>query len=449
MKMNKKRKIFLNENLIYQRKYMHKGINIHSISQITIIKYFIKFILIFFYIIISINKPINFILNNIYELFRYNNKSNTIQNIKFDSMNVSFEKAKYFLNKNIKGDFIQDKNKFRLSLRPKISTIIPVYNSQNYISKSIKSIQNQDILNLEIILVNDFSSDNTLSLIEFLKKEDPRIKIINNKRNMGILYSRSIGVLSAKGQYIFSLDNDDMFLDLDVFSNIYNIANKGNFDIIKFKGILSKLDEKNILQNKIENTYFSNQKLNLVLFQPELSSYPIKAGRKIGTYYLNEVYVWDKCIKTIIYQKALKKLGKNKYSRYMLGHEDIIAMIIIFNMAKSYKSIGKYGIFHIKRNGSAYTKTTGILKNIKYLYLADVYIDFAKNTAKNNKLITYLIIKILNLKLLEKIINDNEYNRKLLISCLNKVLNSKYISKIYKNQIRKKGKKLTFYFYPF
>ena len=103
------------------------------------------------------------------------------------------------MDKCIKGILINDKNNFILSENPKISAIIPVYNSKNFISRAIKSIQNQNILNIEIILVNDFSTDDTLSEIEKIQKEDPRIKIINNKKNMGILYSRSIGALSAKG----------------------------------------------------------------------------------------------------------------------------------------------------------------------------------------------------------------------------------------------------------
>jgi len=445
--MNNNKKLILKENLYYKEKNLDKRLNKYFISQTKIIKFFIIFILIIFDINLSINISIYFYRKYLKNMDK---KSNNNHNLKFDSIYESFKRAKYFLYKSIKGDLIQDKNDFKLSLRPKISTVIPVYNSEKYISKSIRSIQNQDILNLEIILVNDCSSDNTLSFIEHLKNKDPRIKILNNKSNMGILYSRSIGVLCAKGHYIFSLDNDDMFLDIDVFSNIYNIANEGNFDIIKFQGILSRLGGKNILKNKIQHTYFSNQKLNFVLFQPELSSYPIRAGSKVGTYCLNEVYVWDKCIKTNIYQKALNKLDKKKYSRYMLGHEDIIAMIILFNTAKSYKSIAKYGIFHIERYGSAYSKTKGILYDIKELYLAEVFIDFAKNTKENNKLIVYLIINLLNIKLLPQIINDkNEYNKKLIISCLNKVLNSNFISKKYKNEIRKKGKKLKINFYPF
>ena len=83
-----------------------------------------------------------------------------------------------------------------------VSTIIPIYNSQNYISRAIKSIQNQNIIDLEIMLVNDFSFDITSYIINRLKKKDQRITIINNKRHMGTLYSRSIGVLFSKGKYI-------------------------------------------------------------------------------------------------------------------------------------------------------------------------------------------------------------------------------------------------------
>ena len=67
------------------------------------------------------------------------------------------------------------------------------------------------MLDIEIILVNDVSTDNTLKITEELQKEDPRIEIINNDKNMGIIYSKCIGVLHAKGKYIVPLDHDDFF----------------------------------------------------------------------------------------------------------------------------------------------------------------------------------------------------------------------------------------------
>jgi len=230
-----------------------------------------------------------------------------IKKKKFDTRNDSFKKSKDFLDKCIKGILINDKNNFILSENPKVSAIIPVYNSKNFISRAIKSMQNQNILNIEIILVNDFSTDDTISEIEKIQKEDPRIKIINNKKNMGILYSRSIGALSAKGQYIFGLDNDDMFLNRDVFEVITNIADKGIFDIIEFKGIIALKTNDDLLKRRIIDTSFSNHKLNLVLFQPELGNYPIKPGKRLGSYDLFSVFIWGKCIKTKVYQLALEK----------------------------------------------------------------------------------------------------------------------------------------------
>ena len=131
-----------------------------------------------------------------------------------------------------------NKKPFIKSNHPKVSGVIPVYNSQDVIIRSVRSIQNQNMLDIEIVLVDDFSTDNTLNILEQLAKEDPRIKLIKNKKNMGILYTRSIGSLAAKGKYIFPLDNDDMFLDKDVFQTITDRADKGNFDIIEFRGVL-------------------------------------------------------------------------------------------------------------------------------------------------------------------------------------------------------------------
>ena len=85
---------------------------------------------------------------------------------------------------------------------PKVSVVVPAYNIQKYIKQAIRSIQNQEMLDLDIVIVNDFSTDNTSKIIEEIRKEDKRIKVLNNKKNMGLLYTRSIGTLTAKGNYI-------------------------------------------------------------------------------------------------------------------------------------------------------------------------------------------------------------------------------------------------------
>ena len=338
----------------HKRKINKKNLNENEINQIHIKKYKQ----------LNLNEPI----------YQLNKEENIIKkdeynyiNMTFDSIKDSYNKAKDFIEKGIKDIYIQNKEKFKLTENPKISSITPVYNSKEFISRAIKSIQNQNILDIEIILIDDYSTDGTLKLIKNIQKEDPRIKIIENKKNRGILYSRSIGVLSAKGKYLFSLDNDDMFLDQNIFSIITTIAIKDNIDITEFRGILMK--GKNFLDTTIENIHFTNHKLNNILNQPDLGDYPIKPiFSKKGIYYkLKDVYLWNKCIKTIIYRNALNYLGEKKYSRFMLAHEDLLIIFILFNIAKSFKFVGKFGICHFSRFGSAFGQTDRWQHHLKEL----------------------------------------------------------------------------------
>ena len=116
---------------------------------------------------------------------------------------------------------------------PKATVIIPLYNCEKTIESTIHSIQYQNLSEIEIILINDFSTDNTSNIIKNFLNNDLRIKIINNHKNMGTLYSRSIAALVSKGKYIFSLDNDDMYFDFDVFDYIYKRGKNENLDIYK------------------------------------------------------------------------------------------------------------------------------------------------------------------------------------------------------------------------
>ena len=86
--------------------------------------------------------------------------------------------------------------------------------------------------NIEIILINDFSNDNTLKIVENIQKFDHRIRIVNNHKNMGTLYSRSLGVLISRGEYIFNLDNDDLYFDNDLIDFIFCKAKTQNLDIL-------------------------------------------------------------------------------------------------------------------------------------------------------------------------------------------------------------------------
>ena len=105
---------------------------------------------------------------------------------------------------------------------PLISIIMPVYNSQRYIRKSINSATNQSLESIELICINDCSTDGSLKLLKDFQKKDKRIKIISNKKNLGPGLSRNIGIDVAKGEYVCFLDSDD-WLEKDACGILYKI----------------------------------------------------------------------------------------------------------------------------------------------------------------------------------------------------------------------------------
>lgn len=163
--------------------------------------------------------------------------------------------------------------KFIYFNHPKISVIIPIYNCKNTIELTFRSIHFQNLKDIEIILINDKSSDNTYSIISKLQKYDNRIIIINNLRNMGTLYSRSIGALYAKGEYIIGLDNDDLFAFKEVLNTIYINTKINDFDIAEMKSF--NIRNYSPKYKKIKNGYFIGHQDNLILHQPELVIFSI------------------------------------------------------------------------------------------------------------------------------------------------------------------------------
>ena len=266
---------------------------------------------------------------------------------------------------------------------------------------------------------------------------------------MGILYSRCIGVLSAKGKYIFPLDNDDMFLDEDVFDIVSKIADKGDFDIVEFKAITTFNYKSGIYKNRRVDSAFSGHPLNLVLYQPELGRFSLQPGNSLDKYHIETVFLWAKCIRKDIYQKAINKFGEKKYSRHMLRHEDCLANYILFNTARSYKFIGKYGVIHIERDASASQGFTKVDEDIYNIYLLDAVVDFVQDTVENKKILVHLIVFLLKRNSLKETLKSNSNANNIFLSCLDKVLKMNNITKEHKKEISNIGKNLEFIDYHF
>ena len=113
---------------------------------------------------------------------------------------------------------------------PKISVIVPVYNTEKYIGRCIESILNQSYKELEVIVINDGSSDGSAEIIRKYAENDSRIIFIDNK-NYGVSESRNIGIRNAKGEYIQFVDSDD-FIDENMLKDTLKLLEEHNVDMV-------------------------------------------------------------------------------------------------------------------------------------------------------------------------------------------------------------------------
>ena len=113
---------------------------------------------------------------------------------------------------------------------PNLSIITPIYNTQKYLNRCLDSLINQTLKDIEIICINDCSTDNSLEILKEYQNKDKRIKIINLKENKKQGYARNIALNKANGEYIGFIDSDD-WIDLNYFEKLYTKAKEHNCDI--------------------------------------------------------------------------------------------------------------------------------------------------------------------------------------------------------------------------
>ena len=200
-----------------------------------------------------------------------------LKSSEFDEMYLEYEKMMYdfFINhkiytasktleNNIKTVFGENSEVIQIfemkvtalgkksKTNPTISVIVPVYNVEKYLRKCLESIINQTLKELEIICVNDGSTDNSLAILKEYAQKDKRIKIIN-KMNEGLGAARKTGLDHAKGDFIAFIDSDD-WIKVDAYEKIYNNAISNDSDVV-----ISNLIRYN--ENKKSYTYWEGNDL--------------------------------------------------------------------------------------------------------------------------------------------------------------------------------------------
>ena len=306
---------------------------------------------------------------------------------------------------------------------PIISIIIPVYNGKKYLIRSLLSIYAQSYKNIEIIYVDDNSKDNSTELIKIFQKIDKRIKLYINPENRGTLYTKSYGVTKSKGKYVMIMDQDDIYINKDLFSNILEISEKNDLDILQFK-YNDYLSEKNVVfyDNKF-STYFNN-----IIIQPELGDIKL---------YLNEnlyksFFLWDKLIKRKTYLKALNILGDKQWGINLVHREDHLMSFGLYKAAKNYMKINIFGYTHVSNQNQESKDFFGIIlgfKNIsqikreKMLFYQFQFSKFLYDNTKENKIEKKVAIREL-LKIVGNINLATKINKKNIKNLVTNVLNT-------------------------
>jgi len=311
--------------------------------------------------------------------------------------------------------------RFKKIKNPKISIISPIYNREKFISRFIKSINNQKFQDIEIIYVDDNSKDNSINLIEKYKKADKRIKLIKNRKNKGTFVARNLGVLVSKAKYLIIPDPDDI-LSKSIIKICYKYGEKYHYDIIRFNSYRGN--------GKYTNNYFCKFQNNFAIYQPELSTYIYYGNfdlQIIDSYIIN-----NKFIKKTVYIKALNALNNFYLNMYMIYMEDSLMNYLLHRNAKSMYFLKKIGYRYKRSSESITTKIFKIPQTkIKFVFTYFKFLfEFSKNTKYEKDVLNLRFSRILNHLNIEKSLlnNDLKKNYYFYYHVINSIINNIYIS---------------------
>lgn len=181
----------------------------------------------------------------------------------------------------------------------KVSVIIPVYNLESYLDKCLDSVINQTLIDIEIIILNDGSNDNSENIINSYIQRDNRIIYVKHE-NMGLSLTRNKGITLATGEYLAFVDGDD-YLELDMLESLYIKAAESNLDIIVSEAFYEEQTDQ-----KIRMTLPTIKKFNI-------NSTTIKSF--FYNYYFTRIYsnsIWDKLYKTKFIKQHKLQFINNK-----------------------------------------------------------------------------------------------------------------------------------------
>lgn len=222
----------------------------------------------------------------------------------------------------------------------KVSVIVPVYNVEKYLSKCLDSLVNQTLRDLEIICINDGSTDNSLKILRQYASNDSRIIVIDQK-NSGTGSARNRGLEVAKGEYIAFADPDDWF-ELNAFEELYKKAKELNAQILMF--------DYNIASDK-KTKYRCQADVLKEKFNFDLCEKKYLDKNDIRKYFLNiSVFVWSR-----IYQKKFLDEHDIRYPVVYVNEDCIFTWLCLYNAEKICYVNKSYYNYFLRLNSAVYS----------------------------------------------------------------------------------------------
>lgn len=246
----------------------------------------------------------------------------------------------------------------------RVSVIMPVYNCADKVGKAINSILKQTLIEIEVIIIDDCSSDHTQEVLQKYTERDSRITVIHMEKNSGPGAAKNKGIMAARGEYLSFCDADD-WIEGDMLRAMYEASEKGKMDIILCGYSQDTLDQGKISVDTRKNIYMSSLVLNSTL--EIIKEIPMIDAKKMFSFAVNKLY-----------KRQLILDNKIFFSGKMFG-EDYDLNIDCFPNAKSLCIVEPCYYHYVKSNSESLTEK----------YIPDFYNNIRERYIAMRSLLTY------------------------------------------------------------
>ena len=386
---------------------------------------------IFFYFIILIFLLINQKINN-------NKKTKEIINFESKLRKIKTNEIHAFrlLNSN---NILIDKKKYKRSDNPDISVVLTMFNQAHIIHKALRSVQNQSLKNIEILVIIDCSNDNSTETIQKYMEEDERIVMVNHDKYEGTLSIRCEGIKLSRGKYITALDGDDAFIHKDILNNSLYMANLGDLDVVEFYSLIYK-------NNKFKGYIQTHEDIKGIIYQPELRTKFFRINEEDDKFRpIICRTIWGKIVKNEIFKKAIDNIGTKYTKEYIRLYEDTMMTVSLYQIAQSFYFMKQAGLYYSRddkwgRYSALKNKTCKFRKNFKRGYDSLKFLNFLLEKLKDNEIeiqtIYHEMISI-NSYGFSNFLKHINYDFKMLYNVLDHLNKSKYITENEKEKLMK------------